>query len=67
MQLIDGIKPPRKISRQQAIERIMQLEDMMHKLVADMDISGMSAAGDALDKLIDGPLGAVYTAVCEGN
>ena len=67
MVLIDGIKPPRKITRQDAIARVIALEDMIHNLVKDCDVSGLIDAANALDKLIDKPLDAVYTAICEGN
>ena len=67
MQLIDGIKPPRKITRQDAIARVIALEDMIHNLVKDCDVSGLTEAADILDRIIDAPLDAVYKAICEGN
>jgi len=60
-----AIKSPRKISRQDAIARVIALEGMIHELINDCDISGLSFAAEALDKLTIASLDKVYTAVCE--
>ena len=61
------VKPGKQIKRNDAIARIIAIEDMIHQLMRDCDISGMKDAANALDNIVTNHTDAVYTAICEGE
>lgn len=60
------VKPGKQIKRNDAIARIMVIEDMLHQLMRDCDVSGMKDTANAIDNILSFTDG-VYTAICEGD
>jgi hypothetical protein len=58
------IPPAKKITRSEANARIMVIEEMIHKLMRDCAISGMTETANALDVLTN-YTDDIYIAIAE--
>lgn len=59
------VPPAKKIRREEANIRIIQIESMLHLLMRDCDVSGMKEAANAIDVIVSNYTDAVYIAIAE--